>query len=204
MRQQSFQQTEAVGGAETCEGQSLEALVQVLDNELAATLKRHQQKPIEDGSDTPELMIRFSVNGFLFAVTADQMVEVEAVPLLTFVPQVSPAVCGLANLRGEAIVVIDMARTLDQGDRRISDPQTRRMIVVRDACLGRHGGIIVDRVFGMGPLDRQRMSPPSGTLPESVAPFVVGNVSAEEQDLAVIDLQAFAKSAEAGTPWSGE
>jgi len=202
--QETLQQTGAADGpAEPHESLSLEALVRVLDVELAATLSRHEQETIDDGPATPELIIRFSVNEIIFAVTADQMIEIEAVPPLTFVPRLAPAVCGLANLRGDIIVVMDLARYLDTENPRAGDQTERRMIVVRDACLGHPGGVIVDRVFGIGPFDRQRMNPPSSTLPKAVMPFVIGTVSADEQEIAVIDLQAFTEAAEAGTPWPG-
>ncbi len=201
--QETLQQTVAANGrAGPHQSQSLEALVRVLDAELAVTLSRHERETIGDEPATPELMIRFSVNGIIFAVTADQMIEIEAVPPLTFVPRVAPAVCGLANLRGDVIVVLDLARHLDAENPTTGDQTRRRMIVVRNACLGHPGGVIVDRVFGISPFDRQRMNPPASTLPKPVTPFVIGTVSVDEQEIAVIDLQAFTRSAEAGAPWA--
>ncbi len=186
----------------------LEALVRLLDSEIAA-VELNEQGPDDAEISTPELIIRFSVGEIVFAVTADQMVEIESVPALTFVPQAAPAVCGLANLRGEIIVVLDLARHFDQDGPSIGDSTSRRMIVVRNACLGRPSGVLVDRVFGIGPLDRDQLSPPrqvwaspdqtGAVLPKSLAPFVTGSLTVAEQDVALIDLGAYARSTEAET-----
>ncbi len=203
MSQERIRAAEERSGAyqdTTGEAPTLEALVRLLDHELAAVELR-DNSPADD-IVTPELMIRFSVGEIVFAVTAEQMVEIDSVPALTAVPQVGPAVCGLANLRGEIIVVLDLARHLDLDESKPGESTSRRMIVVRDACLGRPSGVLVDRVFGIGPLDRNAMEAPLQTLPRSVMPFVTGSLSVGEQEVALVDLGAYARSAEAETPWS--
>lgn len=172
--------------------QSLEALVRLIDAELAVS------RPQDEGPAIPELdvseqLIRFAVGECVFAVAADQMAEIDSVPPVTFVPHLPSAVCGLANLRGEVITVIDLARFLDS-EGSVEVPLERRMIVVRDAGRGRPGGIIVDRVFGIHPYAGNPHRAPADDTPVAVRPFVVGGTAVEGEDVAIIDLSAVART----------
>lgn len=183
---------------------SLEDVVRVLDLELAAT----GRGPAADTErHDAALMIRFAVGDAQFAVAAEQMVEIDNVPAITPVPRVPRVVSGLANLRGEIIPVLDLASLL--GIRQAADaPRAgRRMIVVRDAGRGGAGGILVDRILGISPYLRETLrAPASFDASEPVAPYLVGAVEADGEELAVIDLEAFARAASSGaaTPSKAE
>jgi chemotaxis signal transduction protein len=181
-----------VAAALSREAPSLEALVCLLDAELAASRPRD-----EDVSparlDASEQLIRFAVGQTIFAVAADQMAEVDAVPRLTFVPRVSHAVRGLANLRGEVIVVVDLVRFFAV-DEAVIEERERRMIVVRDAGRGRPGGVIVDRVFGITPFAHDPIHARTTDIPVVARPYVVGHAWIDGEDVAVIDLRAVTSS----------
>lgn len=168
---------------------TLERLVRVLDAELAASAL-----PVVENAAAQ--LIRFAVGEANFAMAAEQMAEVDSVPAVTFVPRTPAAIRGLANLRGEVVVVVDLGLFFGLGDRLDNeDRSTERMIVLRDAGRGLPGGVIVDRVFGITSYAPDKMSPPSRHVPAFALPFVSGCIVVEGDEVAIIDLPAIAAAA---------
>ncbi|MEM7353937.1 MAG: chemotaxis protein CheW [Acidobacteriota bacterium] len=173
---------------------TLDDLVRCLDDELAAA-DRVADRAAPEPSLSDDLMIRFSVGELVLAATVDQMSEIEAVPALTFVPRLPPVVRGLANLRGQIIVVLDLTRHLDAVQEATLESAARRIIVLDQDRLERPYGVLVDRVFGIGPFDRGRSRPHAPSLPDSLRPFLIGSIETKtDEDIPMIDLASWARS----------
>ena len=80
-----------------------------------------------------------------FIVARDDIREVLMVPaLIARVPGAKPWVCGLANIRGQLLPIIDLRLFLGAG--RFSGQRDARVLVIKGTDLS--AGLIVDEVFG--------------------------------------------------------
>ncbi|MBL4849450.1 MAG: chemotaxis protein CheW [Planctomycetes bacterium] len=76
-------------------------------------------------------IIRFRCGDAEFAISIDVVERTERVPMLTNVP-LSPAfVCGIANLRGSVVCVIDLQALLDPGSEARGLAKAKSLLVLR-------------------------------------------------------------------------
>jgi chemotaxis signal transduction protein len=121
-----------------------------------------------------------------FGVPVTRVREVVRAPAATPVPFTTPAVRGIASVRGEIVPVLDLAaRVLGA-----PAPGAARLVVVSDAA-GAPVGLLVDRVVGLAdPLDATRQAPPEA---EAAAPagLITGVLApADAPAITLLDLDA--------------
>jgi purine-binding chemotaxis protein CheW len=98
----------------------------------------------------------FWLGGRCFGLDIRWVGEVVALDAITRVPDARPAVRGLFNLRGEPVVVLDIAAVLDLGD---AQPSGKVGLVLRGA--GLTAVTQVDRVESIVPPGRGEFAPRS-------------------------------------------
>ncbi|WP_275994180.1 chemotaxis protein CheW [Argonema antarcticum] len=94
----------------------------------------------------------FSVNGSLYGVEAESVVEIFSFPELTFLPEAPPEIIGVVNLRGDILPVMDL--NLRFGYNQLEYCLTDSVIVVEWQKL-RVGMIVnqVNEVYNLSPED---------------------------------------------------
>jgi twitching motility protein PilI len=124
------------------------------------TLARYERLSLAHASDTPEKLeapglwrgIGYRVGSRLFVSGIDEISELLAVPVLTSVPGTQAWLLGVANVRGNLVPVIDLARFLF-GERTLLSERTR-LLVVRQG--GGNVALMVDEVFGQRTVDAEQ------------------------------------------------
>lgn len=123
-------------------------------------LARYERLSLAHASGTPEKLeapglwrgIGYRAGSRLFVSGIDEISELLAVPSLTTVPGTQPWLLGVANVRGNLVPVIDLARFLF-GERTQSTERTR-LLVVRQGSGS--VALMVDEVFGQRTVDAEQ------------------------------------------------
>lgn len=129
------------------------------------------------------LYATFSVGGTLFGVDATDVQEILLPQCLTRVPLAPAEVLGLANLRGQVVVTIDLRTMLDLP--RISEDTDVVNIVLRTD----HGpvSIVVDEVGDVLEVSDDELDPPPPTLAGPTRDLVVAVHKLRDRLLLVLD-----------------
>lgn len=97
-------------------------------------------------ADPPAQFLSFVLGQDLFAMGILAVREILEYAGVTPVPQMPPAICGVINLRGIAVPVLDLARRLD----RVPSPISKRTCIIVVEVESEEGpfviGILVDAV----------------------------------------------------------
>jgi len=123
-------------------------------------LARFERLSLAHASGTPEKLeapglwrgIGFRAGSGVFVSAIDEINELLAVPPLTPVPGTLPWLLGVANVRGNLMPVVDLARFLF-GERTATTERTR-LLVVRQG--GGNVALMVDEVFGQRTVDAEQ------------------------------------------------
>ena len=107
-------------------------------------LERMQAARTNTGARINQLGVMIGTERFLLDLT--QAGEIVPVAPITAVPLTRPWYLGLANIRGNLVGVIDLARYLEQAD---TAPGPDSRIVTFAAGLGFNCGLLVARVYGL-------------------------------------------------------
>jgi len=117
----------------------------------------------EETADDGLLVTGFIVAGAAFGIDARLVLEVVKVGELTPVHGAPPGVCGVRNLRGRIVTVVDMATHLGLGCVE-TGPETRLLIMEHQS---EPFGFLVDAVTDAIALDAERINtPPAGMDPD--------------------------------------
>ena len=107
-------------------------------------LERMQAARNNAGARINQLGVMIGPERFLLELT--QVGEIVPVPAVTVVPLTQPWYLGLANIRGNLISVIDLARYQLQGETAIGSDSR---VVTFASGLGFNCGLLVSRVYGL-------------------------------------------------------
>lgn len=176
--------------------QSLEELIASIDRE---TLLGQKKTP---GDSTPgegrtrtidrrERFVRVYLNDTLFGVPLKNAVEIGQITNLTPLPSLPFWVCGISNIRGEIVSIVDLKGFFDWPTTSFKLGKT--FIVVESK--GIKVGLLVDRVMGLLSLDQETTPIQELHAKEGVAAsFVSGVISTDEHTMNIIDLDRFLSS----------
>ncbi len=163
------------------------------------------EQPSEELSELQELQhpegdlyLRFFVeSGDEFALPATGIREVLSLlpDQITAIPNVSPLLMGILNLRGQVVWVTDIGQFLGNTQPLNTDRAEIPIIAIdnQDSLVG----LAVQSVMGMDWLDSEQLSLASN-VPDSMAPFLKGEWvldSATNQHLRLLDPAAILRSA---------
>lgn len=107
-------------------------------------LERMQAARTSGGARINQLGVQIGPDRILLELT--QAGEIVPVPPLTAVPLTQPWYLGLANIRGNLVGVVDLARYLKLGE---TPPGPDSRIVTFAAHLGVNCAVLVSRVYGL-------------------------------------------------------
>lgn len=165
------------------------------------SLIQQTSEPLQElqGLQNPEgdLYLRFFVeSGQEFALPAMGIREVLSLDpqQITLVPNVSPLLMGILNLRGQVIWVTDIGQFLGNTQPLNTDRSEISIIAIepQDVTIG----LAVDQVMGMDWLDTEQLTL-STNAPDSMASFLKGEWVKDEahQPLRLLDPTAILRSA---------
>ena len=134
-------------------------------------------------SSAPRRLCTFALDGLLYGIEVDRVVEVIRGPEFTRLPLAPPVVRGLVNLRGRIVSVIELRRCLGLEERATREAPVH--IVVE------HGGdavsLLVDAVGDVMQVDLE-LEPPPDTLRGRARDFLEGAYPLAGRLLHVLDL----------------
>lgn len=140
----------------------------------------NHQPPREDAAQADLLAVAFRVARKHYALPLDAVLQVVRLPSLTLLPDAPPGYCGLLNLRGRFIPVLD-ARTL-LGEAPVATLESQLMILT----IGRTGeprcGLLVDAVD-----DVRHYAASSFAGLTTASPIVAGVLAAGDAPVIVLD-----------------
>ncbi len=117
-----------------------------------------------------EAVVIFRIDKELFAVPAENVVEVFKGGEITTVPCAEPHVRGVLNLRGEIITIIDLSHMIGKGTTKGNGAQ--RAIVLR--CQGISAALMVDEVIDLVLFPKASLEAPPSTLEREHSELLLG------------------------------
>lgn len=149
----------------------------------------HAATPAES-PDTPGIWrgIGFRAGQRLFASGIDEINELLAVPELTPVPATQPWLLGIANVRGNLVPAVDLARFLF--GQRTQLAERTRLLIVRQGTGS--VALMVDEVFGQRTVDGELRRTALAEEDPRLCRFVDNCVG--EQPLAIFSMQRLVRA----------
>lgn len=146
--------------------------------------------PLFEKQNPPATGARFIVfflDDELFAVSAEEVTEIVRPPEVTPLPRVPEWLLGIANLRGEIITVVDLARLL----RRQTSPNAAKpkLIVLRGQSSGALIAFKVDKLSEVTTLTDDRIE-----FSRAASPYIFGQASYQAKPLNLLDAKTLLSS----------
>jgi purine-binding chemotaxis protein CheW len=135
--------------------------------------------------------VLLSVAATHYAIPEEFVTELERVPRITLVPRVPAWLCGVANLRGDIVSVIDLRSYLGHP---AYTPSSARLLVVRLLDEQFNTGLIVDAVDRIVTLHADDVKAPASPFEGALAPFVSGVSTIGDRLVAVLDVDRLLRS----------
>jgi len=133
-----------------------------------------------------ERFLVFQVQSTSLAVPLGQVLEVDRVPRVARVPGASESLCGLVNLRGEIVPLLDLRAMLD-----LPSPPAGiagRLVVVRRSGEDGPCAVKVDSLGGIALLDPTALESPAPELDSHIVPWVTGASVHRNRPVQLFDL----------------
>ncbi|WP_230480904.1 chemotaxis protein CheW [Sphingomonas sp. Leaf21] len=122
-------------------------------------------------------LITFELGGQLLGVDVMAIREIRAWSVATPLPNTPAHVCGVVNLRGVVLPVIDLRQLLGWG---VTEPTPRHVIIVVQTG-NQLQGLIVDAVNDIVAIDREAMQPPPELGERRCGRVIEGIVTVEDR-----------------------
>ncbi|MDF1868826.1 MAG: chemotaxis protein CheW [Phycisphaerales bacterium] len=150
----------------------------------SSDIEKKQQYAGTSDSD-PLRLVSFNVGQERFAVDILRVQEINRMMSLTQVPQSPPGVCGIINLRGRIVPVLDL-RTRFGISVASETHESSRIIVVE--VKGTTVGFIVDAVHEVLQIDQGIVEPMPSTSSTADSSYILGVAKLESALLILLDL----------------
>ncbi len=158
--------------------------IAALERELAHLRQEVATTLVQPTAPGEELAVLECVaGGQSFGVLLSTVVEVLAVAELVPLPEAEPWILGSLNLRGESVVVIDMAHRL-LGQTHTIEP-SEYIVVCHDGW--RRLGLLVQDIRTIETIPGEALQHPAPGV--AFAPYLIGVWHTEERSLAVVEVR---------------
>lgn len=134
---------------------------------------------------TEQQLATFYLGDMLLGVDIHEVAEINRVQEMTPVPHAPPAICGVINLRGEVVTVIDLRTVLGLPRQPITD-QTRTLVV---NSRGEQIGLLVDRIADVVLANTDEIESRPGNVQGLDGRFFQGVYKLDSMLLIVLDVQ---------------
>ena len=170
---------------------TLRDAIATADRQLDMPAVSHATSATAPRAATASRFVLLSVASTYYLVPEAHVTELERVPRVTTVPRAPAWLCGVTNLRGDIVSVIDLRAYLGL------PPHTTaagRMLVVRLLDEPFATGLIVDAVDRIVTLHAEDVKAPASPLEGALAPFVSGVCTIGDRLVAVLDVNHLLRS----------
>lgn len=139
-----------------------------------------------------EQLCTFWLNKIYFGINVQHVQEVIRPQVMTHVPLAPTDICGLINLRGQIITVIDLQQRLEMGEftkqanTKHEQPQGFNIVVCSDTEIV---SLLVDDVADVLEFPENTFQPPPATLKGRMRHILAGAYPLAEGFLLVIDIE---------------
>ncbi|CAG0945975.1 Chemotaxis protein CheW [Anaerolineae bacterium] len=138
--------------------------------------------------------IIFSLHNTDYATPLGNVIEIERLPAVTFVPNMPEWVMGVTNLRGDIVSMVDLRRFLGVGQSGYT-PNAR--VLIAQTNTGEVTiGFYVDRVTGVRALVTDQIKPPTAAIEDRVTAYLQGIYEHEGGMVIVLDFNKLLLSPE--------
>ena len=184
---ESAREEEAAVFAEPATSNALDALVSAIDYETGWTSSGEFDLEEEAPSKVRDLQncIVFLLGATRYGIPIRNVLEMDAVPRITVVPNVPAFVRGVTNLRGEIVAVLDLRTLL--GLDRADSPERGRILIVRTTDQ-QTAALAVDEVRGTTELSLADLVQPASPIHGKVSSVLLGVGDHQKQVLNVLDV----------------
>ena len=167
---------------------SLNGMVAEIDESLSATETTEQTNADADEEVDVERYIMVEIGGSRFGVPMCNVLEIQRVPQITFLPNVPNWVNGVVNLRGTVLSVADLQMILKMPESNVS--QTSRRLIVTQSLLDEvDAGLIVDRVLGIRNVPQDRIEDPTAPINDDIAAYLTGVYALDDEIVCLLDVE---------------
>jgi purine-binding chemotaxis protein CheW len=172
---------------ERLDSSALDTLVSSIDDETAWTPGEFEfeEKPRRRTRAGGDSCIVFLLGTTRYGIPIRSVLEMDAVPRITPVPNVPGFVRGVTNVRGEIIAVLDLRALLELD--RAESPERGRILIVRTSDQ-QTAALVVDEVRGTAELSLAELVQPSGPIHGKVSSVLLGVGDYQKQVLNVLDV----------------
>lgn len=170
---------------------TLQDAIATADGRLGVPAVSHAAPGMAPRQASAGRFVLLTVASTHYAVPEAHVTELERVPRVTMVPRAPAWLCGVTNLRGDIVSVIDLRCYLGL------PPHTAaaaRMLVVRLLDEPFATGLIVDAVDRIITLQADDVKAPASPLEGALAPFVNGVCTIGDRLVAVLDVNHLLRS----------
>ncbi len=169
---------------------SLEALVGQLDREILETVHKElggspqklRTRSIEDKH------VLVSLGESCLGFPMKNIVEIQQLPPVTYLPNLPAWIPGVCNLRGNIVSIVDIKQLLGF-DASALGPKSR-LVVVRTDSQDLTAGFVVDEIVGITEMDPARIRRPVGPMEGQIGPYLKGTYETPGGVICVLDLEA--------------
>lgn len=126
----------------------------------------------------------FYVEGQNFGLEVRKVLEIAAVQEITRVPLAPPEVCGLINMRGRIVTVVDLRRRLALPERSSGQDAIHVIVDTEDGAVS----LLVDSVGDVVQVKESTFERPPETLPEVARDLIRGAYKLPDRLLMILDL----------------
>ncbi|MFK7759279.1 MAG: chemotaxis protein CheW [Phycisphaerales bacterium] len=135
-------------------------------------------------SGEPLRLVSFNVGNEQFAVDILSVQEINRMMELTEVPQSPPGVCGVINLRGQIVPVLDLRTRLGLEKTPYSEASRIIVVEVRSTTVG----FIVDEVHEVLKIERSTVEPTPEITTQAQSKYILGVAKLDNSLLMLLDL----------------
>lgn len=125
----------------------------------------------------------FFLNKMFFGIDVQHVQEVIRPQVVTRVPLAPADICGLINLRGQILTVIDLQQRLEMGESAMRSPGFNIVICTDDELVS----LLVDDVGDVLAFPHNDLQPPPATLKGKMRQMLAGAYPLAEGFLLVLD-----------------
>jgi purine-binding chemotaxis protein CheW len=140
---------------------------------------------------TEQQLCTFFLKRIYFGIDVQQVQEVIRSSVITRVPLAPPDICGLINLRGQIITVIDLQQRLNMGESVMRSPTQNEQhgfnIVVHSN--NEVVSLLIDDVGDVLSFAKNTFQPPPATLKGRMRQMLAGAYPIQEGFLLVLDIE---------------
>jgi purine-binding chemotaxis protein CheW len=139
-------------------------------------------------------VVSFTLDDEEYAVEIAKTKEIILVGQITRVPQMPDYICGIINLRGSVIPIVDLRASFEL-ERRPCDDHSRIIITrMNDRVIG----LIVDAVSQVMKIPAESIEPPPFSISHLVGSYLVGVAKIERGMILLLDIDRLLTAAQTG------